>query len=478
MRTRKTLVSKIVYPVTTVVLLLVASAASAQLKTLHSFDFTDGADPNGWLIQGSDGNLYGTTASQGANGYGTVFKISPAGNFVTLYDFCSLSVCADGAGPLAGLIQASDGNFYGTTNTGGANVYGGTVFKITPAGALTTLFSFCDPPVNCSSGYHPEAGLVQGSDGNLYGVTYLGGANGGGTVYRITRTGILTVTYNFPLGSQPSGTLIQATDGNLYGTTAAGGTYGYGTVFKISLSGSLTTLYSFCATSGCPDGEAPIAGLVQGSDGNFYGTTYFGGINLSGTIFKINAAGKLTTIYNFCSLSACSDGQYPEDSLIQAGNGTTFYGTASRGGANFYGTAFKVSSTGTMTTLYSFCAQSGCTDGQNPYANLMQDTNGSFYGTTFGGGSSSAGTVFSLSAGLGRFIETQPSYGKAGASIKILGTNLTGATSVTFNGTSATFTVNSSSLITATVPAGATTGFVQVATPGGTLKSNRKFLVR
>jgi uncharacterized repeat protein (TIGR03803 family) len=194
-----------------------------------------------------------------------------------------------------------------------------------------------------------------------------------------------------------------------------------------------------------------------------------------GTVFRITAGGKLTTLYDFCSQANCTDGSYP-NGLVQATNGD-FYGTTNQSGAYGAGTVFKITPAGTLTTLYNFCSQTNCADGAYPLAGLMQDTNGNLYGTTFEGGAYGLGTVFTLSVGLGPFVETQTTSGKVGAAVKILGTNLTGATSVTFNGTPALFTVVRPSEITTTVPAGATTGTVQVVTPSGTLSSNVSFRV-
>jgi uncharacterized repeat protein (TIGR03803 family) len=240
-------------------------------------------------------------------------------------------------------------------------------------------------------------------------------------------------------------------------------------------SGTLTTLYSFCSQSGCPDGSDPEAGLVQAANGDFYGTTRVGGTNSGGTVFRITPGGTLTTLYSFCSQSACTDGSSPQSALVQATNGD-LYGTTGYGG-NGYGTIFKITPSGELTTLYSLCSQSACTDGEYLVAALVQDTNGTFYGTTSSGGANGDGTVFSMSVGLGPFVETQTTSGKVGAAVKILGSDLTGATSVSFNGTAATFTVVSRYLITTTVPAGATTGKVQVVTPSGTLSSNVPFRV-
>jgi uncharacterized repeat protein (TIGR03803 family) len=464
-----------------------AIATRAQsFTTLHSFDGTDGSLPYAGLVQATNGNLYGTTSWGGANGQGTVFKITASGTLTTLHSFCKQSGCA--IDPLGGLVQATNGNFFGTTFLGGGNVVG-TVFEITPSGTLGTRHSFSN-----AEGADPAAALVQASDGNLYGTTE-NGANGYGTLFKITPGGALTTLYVFCSqggctdGEHPTGALVQATNGNFYGTTQLGGTNGSGTIFSITPGGTLATLHSFDST----DGDLPAAGLVQGTDGTFYGTTVAGGPNDScnsfgigcGTVFKITPGGKLTTLYNFCSQSGCTDGAEPYAALVQASDGD-FYGATYDGGANVNdticpdgcGTVFKITPTGTLTTLYSFCSQGGCTDGANPYAALVQDTSGNLYGTTTIGGTNGEGTIFSLSLGLGPFVETQPTSGKAGAGVRILGTSLTGATSVTFNGTPATFTVASPSLIITTVPAGATTGPVQVTTPSGTLTSNVNFRVR
>ncbi len=244
-------------------------------------------------MQASDGNFYGTASGGGANGGGTVFKITPSGTLTTLYNFCAQSGCADGETPYAGLVQASDGSFYGTTFSGGAHL-GGTVFKITLSGTLTTLYNFCAAQSGCADGSYPTAGLVLASDRNFYGTTEFGGGNGQGTVFKITPSGTLTTLYNFCAqsgcadGSAPLAGLVQASDGNFYGTASGGGANGEGTVFKIPPSGALTTLNNFGAQSGCADGSFPTAALVQARDGNFYGTTVFGGVNgNNGTVFRL-----------------------------------------------------------------------------------------------------------------------------------------------------------------------------------------------
>jgi uncharacterized repeat protein (TIGR03803 family) len=269
-------------------------------------------------------------------------------------------------------------------------------------------------------------------------------------------------------GAGPEAALIQATDGNFYGTTSGGGVHASGTVFKITPAGKLTTLYSFCSQTNCPDGANPIAGLIQATDGNFYGTATQGGANGGGTLFKITPTGKLTTLHTFDG----TDGFNPEATLVLATDGN-LYGTTCCGGVDGDGTIFKITPSGKLTALHTFDG----TDGEFTAQALVQDTNGKFYGTAPDGGAKSDGTVFSLSVGLGPFVETQPTSGKVGTPVKILGTDLTGATSVTFNGTAVVFKVVSASLITTKVPPGATTGTVEVKTPKGTLKSNVVFRV-
>jgi uncharacterized repeat protein (TIGR03803 family) len=463
-----------------IIALWAAVALPAQTFTsLYSFNGMDGQNPGAELVQGTDGNFYGTTLNGGANGYGSVFKITPSGTLATLYSFCSQSNCPDGIGP-NGLVQATDGDFYGTTGGGGANVYYGTVFKITSHGTLTTLHSF-----DGADGEFPYGELIQASNGKLYGMTGQGGAHNNGTVYSISTGGRLTTLHSFdgaPAGdgffSTPG--LVQAANGDFYGTTQGGGVNacppysGCGTVFRITPRGKFTTLHSFDNT----DGAEPVGAMIQGTDGNFYGTTEMGGAQHVGTVFKITPSGMLTTLYAF---GRGGHGNWPTAGLIQATDGN-FYGTTLEGGAKDAckppkdcGTVFKIDKSGKLITLHSFHRK----DGSYPLAALTQGTNGNFYGTTGRGGAigDDDGTVFSLSVGLGPFVETNPTSGQGGKAVKILGTDLTGATGVTFTGTAATFTVISKSLIRTTVPTGATSGTVQVVTPGGTLSSNVPFRV-
>ena len=358
------------------------SVSSAQtVATVVNFNGPNGINPQSALVEGSDGNYCGTTFNGGFSNYGTIFRITPGGTLTLLHSF---SNHPDGARPWSALIQATDGNFYGTTSLGGT-LGGGSVFVMNSSGAVTILHSF-----GGSGPTIPYGGLVQGTDGNLYGTTSAGGSTNHGTVYKITPSGTLTVLYSFAGtdGAAPYGTLIEGSDGNFYGTTWQGGAANMGTVFSVTPDGTLTTLYSFSGA----DGNQPYAGLVQGSDGNFYGTTFLGGANGNGTVFQITSAGTLTTLHSFCAPSNCDDGSHPYASLIQGADGS-FYGTASLGGRPGLGTAFKVTSGGVFTTVHAFSSL----EGRYPRAPLVPGASGTFYGTTYSGGGSNSGTVFVLS---------------------------------------------------------------------------------
>jgi uncharacterized repeat protein (TIGR03803 family) len=471
------------------ILVLCAAAAIASpaqtLTTLASFTGTNGSQPYlANLVQATNGNFYGTTQFGGPNkgtgcvpNCGTVFEITPAGKLTTLYDFCAHTNCTDGSVPNSGLVQASNGLLYGTTNLGGANGFG-TIFEMTLAGKLTTIYNFCSVTA-CTDGARPGAALIQATNGKLYSTTSEGGTSFLGTVYEITLAGKLTTLHSFDGtdGELVNGALVQGTNGNFYGTATLGGTStacsggGCGTVFKMTPGGTLTTLHSFDGT----DGEYLYAGLVQTTNGNFYGVTYLGGTSKYGTVFEITPAGSLTTWQNL----DFTDGGEPLGALVQATDGN-LYGTTSAGGAIGAGTIFEMTPAGTLTTLYSFCSLSQCTDGKIPEAGLIQGTNGDFYGTTIAGGAGGTqgdGTVFSFATGLHPFVETQPTAGKVGGKVIILGNNLNGATSVTFNTSKAAFNVVSNSEITTTVPEGATTGKVKVVTPKRKLTSNVNFRV-
>ncbi len=256
---------------------------SGKERVLHSFSGTpgDGAGPNAGLIQDAVGDLYGTTTSGGAYGYGTLFKLSRSAPEKVLYSFTGMD--GDGATPYSSLVIDAAGNLYGTTNGGGAYGYG-TVFEIDETGNETVLYSFTG--IN-GDGKNPYSGLLQDAAGNLYGTTLLGGADGYGTVYVVDKTGKEKVIYSFTFagvnGDGPSAGLIQDTAGNLYGTDQWGGDYGLGSVFVVTTSGQEKVLHSFAG----PDGKWLLSGLVQDAAGNLYGTTVYGGAYGWGTVFEV-----------------------------------------------------------------------------------------------------------------------------------------------------------------------------------------------
>ncbi len=462
---------------------LLSAAASGQDKPLDKYEFSvlsdmtfDGPARAG-VIQGFDGYLYGAAFD--------IFKLYPAPFSLdtSLYFFCSQPGCSDGSGPASSLIQASDGNFYGTTASGGtqACIVGcGTVFQITPDGAFTTLYRFSGP-----DGSAPDAGVIQAGDGDFYGTTSGGGTNGGGTIFKITSAGTLTVLYNFCAkskctdGANPLGELVQANNGIFYGTTSSGGIANKGTVFRISSAGKVNTLHRFSGS----DGAAPFAGVVQAKDGKFYGTTSAGGAYGLGAIFRISSAGKFSTLYSFCAAGfpSCPDGDTPYGGLVESTKGV-FFGTTYEAGLTHQGTigagtVFEYVPSSGLTTVYAFCSSGGCADGANPFAGLTEGTDGALYGTTLYGFDTGPGVVFAIFSADSPFVETNPTAGKVGTAVTILGNNLTSATKVAFGSTVATFSVVSPSEIVATVPVGARTGKVHVTIPGGKLLSKVPFRV-
>ncbi len=354
------------------------------LTTLYSFTGgNDGNSPEGNLAQTPDGYIYSTTRYGGANSNGTAFRISTNGTLTTIYTFTGGS---DGANPRSGLTMASDGNFYGTTIGGGAHT-NGTIFRMTTNGTLTTIYAF----QGGTDGANPHTSLIQAKDGGLYGTTFAGGASGDGTIFRITTNEVYSVHYSFTGGldgATPDATLLQASDGNLYGTTIAGGTLSQGVVFQIATNGTtVSNLYSFTNKT---DGASPLAGLVQASDGNLYGSAYYAGAYSSGTLFQITTNGTFTVLHAF---TGASDVNQPVSDLIQAIDGI-LYGTTFIGGATDSGTIFSLDLSGNFTSLYAF---QGTGDGANPDSNPILAADGNLYGTTINGGASDAGTIFRLS---------------------------------------------------------------------------------
>jgi uncharacterized repeat protein (TIGR03803 family) len=363
---------------------ITVACTMAVASVLYSFAGppSDGAEP--WwesLLLAKDGNFYGMTTQGGSNNSGTVFRVTPAGVETVLWSFGSGN---DGSSPYGSLIQGSDGNFYGMTNLGGSN-NSGTVFKITPAGVETVLWSFGE----VNNGYYPYASLIQGGDGNFYGTTYAGGVYGYGTIFKITPAGAETVLWSFGNGSDgsyPYGNLIFGNDGNFYGMTDEGGVNGKGAIFKITPAGTESVLWSF-GDSG--DGANPMSSLILGTDGNFYGMTVAGGANALGAVFKITPGGAETVLHSFGNPP---DGYQPDGSLIQGPDGN-FYGTTELGGAS-NGTIFQVTSGGAETVLWSF--GSTVSDGLVPRGNLILGPGGGLYCMTQGGGAHNLGTVIAF----------------------------------------------------------------------------------
>jgi uncharacterized repeat protein (TIGR03803 family) len=468
------------------------------------------------------------------------------------------------------LIQGADGNFYGTTAYGGsgtcANGFGvigcGTVFKLTPSGTQTVLYNFTyDSTTNTAvNGIYPYGGLVQGRDGNFYG-TATGGGNAGavcngtlgcGVIFKITPAGKFTLLHTFqgalakiPEGGGPVGRLILASNGNFYGTTYSGGLVqnfaNQGTIFSVSPSGGFNTVYMFDNIHGTTDGAHPYAGLIQGKDGSFYGTTQFGGTSNAGAVFKF-AGSRTTVLHSFVEQAGqvFPDGAAPEDALVQASDGN-LYGTTSTGGAlsTFYqsGTLFRITTKGVFTKLWDFNATAPSVNGISPYGGLIQASDGNLYGTTTaGGGTPNSGTVYQLAlvggalsqvmsfdaattGALPKAVPLQaadgtlyitnnggtvsnnkyqgavvqivsglpapkpsirrfvPTSGKVGTKVTISGGSFVGTTGVLFNGTSAIFTVKSTNSVIATVPSGATTGPITVTNAGGSTTSTTIFTV-
>jgi uncharacterized repeat protein (TIGR03803 family) len=452
-----------------VVLLLLASFGAAQtVRTLYNFNGTDGSNPsNLTLAQGRDGTLYGATIYGGTYDIGVIFKITPAGKFTVLHN---LYGATDGGYP-SSLTMASDGNFYGTTEGGGTGDYG-TIFEISPSGTFTVLHNFNG---NGSEGSIPSTPPIQASDGNFYGTTNFGGTGNSGTVYKLTPAGSLTVLYNFdPAGGgsgSATGMPTQGGDGYLYILEANGGASSCGRILKLSTAGVLNNTYDFdCETTG----RVPVGRLVPGADGNLYGTTVHGGIYDCGTgycegglLFQLAPNFNYTVLYDFGGIF----GEGNEPMGITLGSDGKFYGNDTAGGAFSYGSIYRYSPGGVPDALFNW------TSGIQP-ATLTQHTNGAFYGANVLGGTSNLGTVYNLKVGLAPFISLVQSQGKTGSTAQILGQGFTGTTGVTFNGApAASFTVVRDAFLTAVVPSGATTGKVVVTTPSGALTSSVNFRI-
>lgn len=467
----------------TLVIALALHLSSAQTYTvLSNFDPTTGgpfdAQFSNTITQGRDGNLYFTTLHGGANLFseGGIFQMTPDGTLTTLFSFGEATFDRPPVFP-GGLTLGADGNFYGTTVLGGAGVATkfGTVFRVTPSGVITFLHSFSGQ----ADGALPYTPPIQANNGNFYGTTSGYGSPNAGTIYELTPGGVFTSLFQFDIsgstGANPIAQLVQGTDGNLYGTTYGGGTLGGGVVFQISLTGQFRVLHNFDPAR---EGYGSVGALVQARDGNFYGGLSVTPDNTRG-IYRISPAGKLRILH----ATADNGGSNIEAGLTLGSDGL-LYGVAGVGGTSFNGTIFRLKSTGKeFLVLHDF----DDTSGAMPLVRLVQHTNGVFFGDTVRGGpiriedcppaDFGCGVFYSLDAGLRPFAGLLSNFGPVGSTVGILGQGFTGTKKVSFSGTPSPCTVISDTYLTTTVPAGAHTGTVTVHRPSGPLKSNREFVV-
>ncbi len=428
-----------------------STVLSAQtVNTLFSFNLnTDGAQPVGRLTRGLDGNFYGTTSNGGNNFSGEVFKITPAGTFSILYTFSG----PDGAQPNQHLTLGDDGSLYGTTPVGGSSGYG-TIFKITTEGVLTTLHDF-----DGTDGSYPGALMLM--NGSFYGTTsIISGGPVAATLFTITPGGQFTTVRQY--GSDLFPYYLTQRKGVIYGLGYSGS--GDGSIIAMNTSGQIKVLFTFTG----PNGINP-QGLTLGSDGNFYGETQTGGANGLGTIFKVTPEGSLTTLYTFTLLYG-RDGSQPTGGL-ELGSDGALYGTT-LASSTLNGNIFRITTAGEITILYNF---PNFNEGGG--YTLVQDTNGTFFGTGYGQGVYSFGSVFTLRYGLPAFVTMSPAYGTVGEQVIIQGQGFTGTSAVSFNGVPATFQVLNEKLIQAQVPAGASTGTVVVTTTAGPLATTLPFAI-
>jgi uncharacterized repeat protein (TIGR03803 family) len=402
----------------------------------------------GVLAQGRDGSLYGTTTQGGANSRGAIFKSTLNGTVTLLHSFN----LTDGASPQGGLTLAADGNFYGATPSGGTDS-AGVIFKITSSGTFTVIYNF----TRGTDGGFPKISPVPGNDGALYGTTGVGGS----IFYKVTTAGVLT-----PLGSlsaETYGPLTLSTDGKFYGVTNVGGTNNVGTAFSVTTTGVVKTIFNFAASTG----SLPYGPLMLSADGNFYGTAYTGGSLGGGVVYKLTPTGVYTVLHSFNNTDR-SQGLNPTTGLIQGSDGF-LYGVTSGGGAHLFGTMFKIK---TDSTGYADILDFDGSHGAVPYSQPLLHTNGTIYGQTNAGGAHNDGVIYSLAAGLKAFIQPVPlKQAKVGASVGILGQNLSTATQVLFGTGAGTFTVTGNTFMNAKPATGATTGVITVKEPGGNLVS-------
>ncbi len=454
--------------------LTISHAERAEAQTVTAIASFDGqvAEYPASPVQATDGNFYGV-AGGGVYGEGVIYRTTPTGTLSSLYSFCALPHCADGKDVTVSPILGSDGGLYGITSYGGTSDTG-IIYRVSLDGEFTVLYTFCGNNT-CPDGTAVNW-LTEGSDGNFYGATFDNGKRNAGELFRVSPSGEFKVLHTFcSLANCADGGFadsppIQGIDGNFYGVAGGGGSRQGGVMYKLTPSGTYSVVRDFCNYSEAHcQGSAPLS-IVQDASGNFFGVTSFAGGSGAGVLFEITASGQYTALHSFDAVSG-----YPLAGLTLGSDGKV-YGKTNGGSGLNGGTIFNVTSAGTYTTVYSF--SDDCLIGCSPYwGPLFQGTDGLFYGATTYGGSSNDGTVFTLDNGLRPLVKTAPVAGPIGRRVLILGNGLTGATGVTFNGVAAEFTVESDTCIKATVPAGAITGIVTVVTSSGTLNSNPQFVV-
>ncbi len=468
---------------------------AGTLTVIYNFNEAQGYAPYGGLTLGTDCTLYGSAVFGGTSGLGMLFKITTSGGLTVLYDFTGGK---DGRYPMAPPILGTDGNWYGTTQGDFSNF--GSIYTLTSTGNVTPIYTF----VGSQGSEQSRSPLVLATDGNFYGTTADGGVNNEGMVYKISPAKKFKVLFSFDSvhGAVALAPLIQATDGSLYGTTSVGGSNGAGVVFKLPLAGKLSVLYDVAGGTGPFN---PYGGLVQATDGNFYATTYQGGAMSDGDIFRISTKGDVSSLFDFDA----NNGSRPEVTLLQNTNGI-LYGDTFEGG-----------------TSIPACGNSGCgvffrwNEGLKPFVSLLAPFRSGKIGDTIyvlgQGFTGTTGVSFDgvaatftivtdnyLSATVPTGAKTglvtvktpggaltsnraylvtpliksfSPTSGKVGSSVTITGQSLLQATKVSFGVTKATFTVNSDTQITATVPTGAKTGKIAITTPGGKATSSGTFTV-
>ncbi len=453
--------SKTLLPAICVVFTLAATVHAQTYKVLHSFGSSPGDPacplPAGTISQSPGGNLYTALDDCFIDG-GSAVRISVNGAVTVVHSFSGV----DGVGPTGGLTFATDQRFHGTTEGGG--LYGqGTIFRMAPDGKTTVLYNFHGD----ADGGHPHSAPIQSVSGNFYGITSTKYAINWGAIYKITTQGDFTVlhAFNGKDGAFAYGPIMQGADYGFYGVAGAGGKYRAGILFRISSQGYFKVLHDFDITHG----EHPIGRLIQANDGNFYGTTADGGAGGVGVVYRLTPNLTYTVLHDF---SGDSDGANPFGGLVEASDGN-FYGTNIKGGANSNGVVFRITPTGAFTVLHDFDQSIH----SSAWTTLVQHTNGFLYGTTHYGGTAGHGVFYRVDAGLPPFVSFLTVYGRVGAHVDILGQHFTDDSVVSFNGVPAENPEIHPTYIKAIVPDGATTGLITVTTTSGTLMSNKVFVV-